>query len=247
MKKITKKEAFSLLITILTLTFIFSYNDQQPAFIASYWIKNLIRTFFMAGAVVLVHDFAHKITARRYGGETEHKIWGIKRYWFAKHTISKKPIPIGSIIAVIITFASKGLFYFTAIESYDITQEKKRRIGRKWMNIREFEHALIAFAGPAASMLFALILQAFNPTGILSLFITMNVTYALYHMLPISSLDGCKIFFSAKHFYVFTAILLIILALILKSLTAFQAITMATILAGITTAVIWYLGSEKSL
>ena len=251
---ISRKEILSLLITILTLTFVFGFNDNQAVFVPLYWFKNLIRMFLIAGATVLIHDLAHKLIASRYGGKAEHKVWGIKRYGFSKRSelpvkfsktkIPINSIPLGTIFAALVTFASRGLFYFTAIESYELTEDRKKRVGRRFPHITEFENSLIAFAGPLASMLFALVLQIFNSSGIFDIFITMNITYSLYHMIPISSLDGCKILFGGKYFYVFASAILVIMALIMKSLTAFQALATALIIGILVTAGVWYLANE---
>lgn len=252
-----KQEIKHILIATLILAFVFGFDDKQSTFAWSYWIKNLIIVAIMSAITILIHNQAHKFIAKRFGGKTEFRIWGLRRYGFAREAklpvyldflrlklIPIKFFPLGPIIAVLTTLFSKGRFYIPLVESFEIEQEKHKRIGRQFPNITEYEHSLISLAGPASNVLFALILQTINSTGIFDLFITMNILYAIVHLIPISNLDGTKILFGTKYLYLFMILVTLIITLIIKTLSLFQALSMAVVFALIITWIVffWYRG-----
>ncbi len=225
------------IITVLVVTFVFAFDDKQPVFHLNNWLVNFLRVGIGVTLVALVHYFGHKWAARRYGTDIVHKIWGIRRYGF--HTRAHFPIklhlwgvtivpissfPLGSVLAVVISFLSNGGFFFTAVEAFDVKSEESLRLGRWRLKVLEREIARIAFAGPAANIIFAFILQSFNKSGMFDQLILISCLYALYHMIPWSQLDGAKIFFGSLYLYVFGLSFLLIsflLIMILSPGTAF--------------------------
>lgn len=197
------------IVTILVVTFVFAFDDKQPTFQLGYWLTNFLRVGIGVTLVVLVHYFGHKWAARRYGTDVVHKIWSIHRYGFhakAHFPIKIVPIqsfPLGSVLAVIISFLSNGKFFFTAVEAFDVESNEPARLGRWRLKVLEREIARIAFAGPAFNIIFAFILQSFNKSGMFNQLILISCLYALYHMIPWSQLDGAKIFFGSLYLYVF--------------------------------------------
>jgi len=248
-----KKEIKHILIAVLILTFVFGFNDRQSSFVFSYWIKNLITVALMVTITILVHNLAHKLTAKRFGGKTEFRVWSMRRYGFARDAklplyldflrlkiIPIKVFPLGPIIAVLAALFSKGRLYLPLVESFEIEQERHKRIGRKFPNITEYEHSLIALAGPISNILFALILQTVNSSGIFDFFITINVLYALVHLIPFSNLDGTKILFGTKYLYLFIALSTLIIFLVIKALTSLQSLSIAIIVSLMITWAIFY-------
>lgn len=224
------------IITILVVTFVFAFDDKQPVFQLGYWLTNFLRVSIGAVLVVLVHYFGHKWAARRYGTDVKHKIWSVRRYGLAKRAhfpikidflnVTVIPInsfPLGSVLAVIISFLSNGAFFFIPVEAIDIGAGEKKRLGRWRLKVLEREQARIAFAGPAANMLFAFVLTLFNKSGMFNQIILISCLYALYHMIPWSQLDGAKIFFGSIYLYVFGAAFLLLSFLLLMLLSALSA------------------------
>lgn len=204
------------IITVLVVTFVFAFDDKQPVFQLGPWLTNFLRVSVGVALVVLVHYFGHKWAARRYGTDIIHRVWGIRRYGFATKAhfpvkfhlwgitiIPIESFPLGSVLAVIVSFLSNGKFFFTAVESFDIKSDEYARLGRWRLKVLEREIARIAFAGPAANIIFAFILQSFNKSGMFDQIILISCLYALCHMIPWSQLDGAKIFFGSLYLYVF--------------------------------------------
>ncbi len=223
--------------TILVVTFVFAFDDKQATFELGYWLTNFLQVAVGVTLVVLVHYFGHKWAARRYGTDVVHKVWGIRRYGL--HARAHFPIkihlwditvipmnsfPLGSVLAVIISFLSNGGFFFTAVESFDIKSDEYTRLGRWRLKVLEREIARIAFAGPAFNIIFAFILKSFNTSEMFNQLILISCLYALYHMVPWSQLDGAKIFFGSIYLYVFGLAFLLLsflLIMLLPPSTAF--------------------------
>jgi Zn-dependent protease len=254
-----KKEIKHIIIAVLILTFIFGFDDKQPSFVFSYWIKNLIIVALITSITILIHNLAHKFTAKKFGGKTEFRIWSIQRYGFAPDAklpvylkflrlkiIPIKVLPLGPIIGVLIALFSKGKLYLPLVESFELKQERHKRIGRKFPNITEYENSLIALSGPVTNTLFALILQTINSNNIFDFFIIINLLYALFHLIPLSNLDGAKIALGTPYLYIFISLSIIITSLIIKTLTIFQSILIAAIFALILTWIVLYLEKTKN-
>lgn len=224
------------IITILVVTFVFAFDDKQATFQLGYWLANFLRVSIGVTIVVLVHYFGHKWAAGRYGTDVTHKIWSVRRYGLSKrahfpiklHFLNVTVIPInsfplGSVLAVIVSFLSNGAFFFTPVEAIDIETGEKKRLGRWRLKVLEREMARIAFAGPAANILFAFVLTLFNTSGMFNQIILISCLYALYHMIPWSQLDGAKIFFGSIYLYVFGTAFLLLSFLLLMALPASAA------------------------
>ena len=224
------------IITILVVSFVFAFDDKQPVFQLSYWLANFLRVLTSVTLVVFVHYFGHKWTARRYGAEVTHKVWSIKRYGLQKRAhfplkinflnltiIPIKSFPLGAVLAVIISFLSKGRFFFTPIEAIDIKSDEHKRLGRWRIKVLEHEIAMIAFSGPLANILFAFILQSFNKSGMFDQIILISCLYSVYHMIPWSQLDGAKIFFGFIHLYVIGLAFILLSFLLLMLLSPASA------------------------
>lgn len=204
-----KKELRLLAGTILLLGLVFGFNDGSERFVLNAWVKHFVLVTIMAGIALLVHEIGHKLVAWRKDVTTEYTLWTIKRL------STKKPlrygIPIGILLAILATLFTNGMFYYTAIGSTTTLVDEKKRLGRKYQALTEYEEALILLAGPVANVLFVLALHAISRATMIDLsnFITINLVFAAWQMLPLPGLDGAKIFFGSKNIYIFGLIFLV--------------------------------------
>ncbi|MBU2590183.1 MAG: hypothetical protein KKA65_03635 [Nanoarchaeota archaeon] len=239
----TKREISYLAIVTLVLTFVFAFNDNRDVFVLSYWITNFIKVFVLVGISVFIHDFAHDLAAKRYGFISEYRIWGVKKFglsgkdkypkiinFFGKK-IKMNAFPIGIIIALFLTLISNGKLFFTAISSYGLMIKKSHRIGRKFIEVTDFEEAKIALAGPMANILLAIILSIFNSSGIFSTLILINSMMPVFDMIPFPGLDGSKVFWGSKPLFIFSFLFILSSAILLKYLSAIPALFLALIFA----------------
>lgn len=236
------KEIRHFILTILIVTFVFAFDDKRATFELSYWLSNFFRVMLAVAVIVLVHYMGHKFAARHYNVIAEHRVWGIGRYSFVTKAYFKKikSFPLGAVLAIIISFLSNGKFFFTAVESINLRVEEHKRLGRRWLKLTELETARIALAGPFANILFAFLIQLFNSSGMFDQLVLMNCVYAIYHMIPISQLDGTKVFFGSIILYVFGVVFIAMSFLLLQLLTVGTAFFIAVTVAAIATVIFFY-------
>jgi len=139
--------------------------------------------FFLIFAAALttaltIHEFAHAFVADRLGDPTAR----------LQDRLTLNPIkhldPIGTAMLL---FTGFGWGKPVPFDPYNLKNPRK-------------DSALIALAGPASNLLFALVLailyQVFGLTTYLPIFlalISLNVTLAVFNLVPIHPLDGGKI------------------------------------------------------
>lgn len=160
--------------------------------------------------VLLVNIFAKKITSYYLDTETEVKLWEIKRFGMGSKQTFKKNFPAGAILPVIISILTLGKIYWMASLVFDVkprTYKAAKRFGLyTFSEMTEWHIGVIAASGILANLIFGLIgyLTGFSEFAKLSLY------YALFNMIPISRLDGNKIFFGSVVMWSFLAILVLI-------------------------------------
>jgi len=252
----TKRELSYLAIVTFVLTFVFAFNDNRDVFVFSYWITNFIKVFVLVGISVFIHDLAHDLAAKRYGFISEYRIWGLKKFGLSRKERYPKTInlfgkkftlnvfPIGIVIAIFLTLISNGKLFFTAISSYGLMIKKSHRIGRKYIEVTDFQEAKIALAGPMANILLAIILSIFNSSGVFSTLILINSLMPVFDMIPFPGLDGSKVFWGSKPLFIFSFLFILSSAILLKYLSAIPALFLA-LTFGILFLIIYFFQSFK--
>lgn len=142
------------------------------------------------GMAIIIHEVAHGYVADKLGDPTARLM--------GRLTIN--PIPhidiYGSIIIPLLLFLFHSPFIFgwakpVPIDPYNLKNPKK-------------DAALISLAGPAANILFAVVLSIFlrillavfplsTPFALFYFLIEINIILAIFNLIPVSPLDGEKI------------------------------------------------------
>lgn len=216
----TKKELEQIFISILVITFVFVW--------ARLGVLNFLAVFLMVAITFFVHDLAHKFVAEKYGASSQYRIWTVERIAFYKTRTRIKPFPLGIILAVFVALFSAGTWFFTAVESFVLETKRHKRVGKKFLELTEAEIALIALSGPLANILLAYFLKIF---GFFDEMILINSLFAVFHMLPFSSLDGAKVFFGAKYLYILGLFFILFSAVALQFLSSVEGFLLSIILA----------------
>lgn len=118
--------------------------------------------------------------------------------------------------------------------------QKRSRFGKKTVHITDYEEAKIAVVGPLANIALMIIFQFFNKNGMFDNFVFINGMIAAFHMIPVSTLDGAKVFFGSKLMYIFTLAFVIGTILLIKTIPPVVALALAGIFAAIFACIYYY-------
>lgn len=183
---ITKKEIISIIVLSVVLGFIFSINDFKGLFLVS------LGAVFLT---IIVNVIFKKIAAEYWDNEIEHSLWEASRYWYGPSHKFKNPISLGIIIPIIVKILSFGLLNWSAGLTFE-TEGKKYKAAKRhgvysFSEVTEEQIGLIAAAGIFGNILLAIVAYFANAPIIMK----TSIVYLFYNMIPISNLDGNKIFF----------------------------------------------------
>ena len=153
----TKKEKIYLLISILVLTFVFGFDDGAKSFVLEHWLLNFIRIFLFVLITILFREIIIKFFASRHDSVSEYNIWNVERIWLGSKGKLPRPLPFGIILSLILTFASLGKFFFTAVGIHNLTERRLSRVGRKLIRLNYFEEAQIVSIGIISNLFLAII------------------------------------------------------------------------------------------
>ncbi len=204
----SKEEIKDLAISILLLGFVFGFDDGRKEFVAKLWFLNLLKIILLVIIAVLFREFVIKLYARRHQAKSYYKFWLIKRFWFTNWGKTKVGMPLAQLFALLGAIISEGKFFFTAIGTHKLEENRVARTGRKHTLLTYSEEGRIVLAGIFAN-LFLMFLSSVLVSNLnlnLVSFIKINFSIAIWNLLPIGSLDGAKIFFGSKLLWIFSVL-----------------------------------------
>ena len=226
-----RKEAFSLILAALVMGYIIAFKSLG-------WIAWLS----MAGLaliILFVHHLGQKFTALFYDCSTEARLWTVRQFYLAKSSHFKFDFPMWVILpvfAVIFTFGKITWLALTTFEACPLPA----RVRRTYAELTEFDLAMIALGGLFFNAVLALISQALGYND----FAMLNLYFVLFNLIPISTLDGGKIFFGSVMLWVFSIVFGVVLLLLLGTVSMIGTVAAALILA--IAAVVMYYVSMKT-
>jgi hypothetical protein len=198
---INKKEIIAIGAITLILAFTISLIRSMEIF-----LYTLLAVFL----VIMVNLVAKKVASFYFGTEIEVKIWEIKRYGYKKHWRFKKPFPAGAFFPIIVTAFSFGYLLWMASLVFDVkpsVYKKAKRHGLyTFSEMTESHIGWIASIGVLANLVFAILGYLVGYPE----FARLNIYFAFFNMLPLSNLDGNKIFFGSLVLWSFLASLVLI-------------------------------------
>jgi len=198
-----KREIFSIIIVSIVLAFGITLVKEFNTFLLV-----LLGVFI----VILINTLAKKITGFYLDSKVEVKIWEFKRYGFKSHQRLKNPLPAGLIIPLlskIIFFPLNGFLWMASLV-FDVNAKKYKAARRhgiySFSEITEDQIGIIAAAGIIFNLIAALIFYLIG----LPVFAKLNIWFVFFNMLPISDLDGNKIFFGKNIMWIILSIISLI-------------------------------------
>lgn len=195
------KETSSIIIIVLIITLSLGLFNNFSGF-----LYTLLAVFF----VFLINILAKKIASFYLDSEIEMKMWEIKRYGFKPSRFFKRPFPSGILFPVIFAAITLGNFIWMASLVFDVKPKISRAAKRhglySYSEMAENHIGIIAAVGVIANLVFAIIgyLTGFPEFSKLGIFL------AFFNMIPLSDLDGNKIFFGSLILWSFLAALVLI-------------------------------------
>jgi hypothetical protein len=205
---LNKKEIGAIILVSIILAFAISLIETTTIFFYT------LLTVFL---VILVNILTKKVISFYLDAEIEVKLWEIKRYGllgiFSRISPTrefKKPFPAGAFLPIIFTGLSFGVLTWMASLVYEVKPKIYRAARRhglySFTEMTEFQIGLIAASGIIANLIFAVIGYLINFPE----FSRLNIYYAFYNMLPLSELDGNKIFFGSYYLWIFLSAIVLI-------------------------------------
>lgn len=198
---INQKEAIAIIVITIVLGFLISLVKSVEIFLYA-----LLAVFL----VVVINVIAKKIAGYYLESEIEVKLWETQRYGFKAHKYFKKPFPTGVFLPILTTIISLGYVVWMACLTFEVKPKVHRAAKRhglySFSEMTEHHLGLMAAAGILANLIFAIIGYLTGFTD----FARLNIYYAFFNMLPISNLDGNKIFFGNLVIWSFLAALVLI-------------------------------------
>lgn len=177
----TKRELIS--ISLASIIIAFSANLFLHGALSFLWA--LVAIF----VVIMINILAKKTAGFYLETDTETKFW--ETYWF-----KSKSFPLGALlplISKIILFPISGFVWMASLV-FEVRPKSYHSAGRHGLYIfsgmTESHIGYIAAAGIAANLFFAVIGYLLGFTD----FARFSIYYTLFNMIPISNLDGNKIF-----------------------------------------------------
>ncbi|MCK5603925.1 hypothetical protein KAR91_18705 [Candidatus Pacearchaeota archaeon] len=148
--------------------------------------------------ILLINSLAKKIAAYFFDSDLKIRLWEVKRWGYKPGHYFRAPLSAGIMMPLITSFVSLGYFVWLTPLVFDAEPGKhrvaKRHGSKTFYYMNESHIGLIAAFGLLANIFFAYIgnLVGFPEFASLSLF------FIMFNILPLSDLDGTKIFFGSK-------------------------------------------------
>jgi len=239
MVRFEKPEIKQLIISILVLTFVFAYNKSSSLIP---YIINFISILIIITISLLFKESIKKYWADKYGASSKHKIWNIQRIGPRAKQILSKKIPIGIILPLLITILSMGHLYFPITSQSSISYSKTKRAGRKFVHLEEWDEGKISSLGPLSSLTLVFIFKIFSyiTPFTFSNFIFINSLLAVFYMLPFPQIEGGKVFFASKTYYILIFAFILLSVFLINIISILETLILSGILALIIALIFFY-------
>jgi len=198
--KKSSTEIFIIILASLVLGVSVGFNNISLAYAAG------ISFLIIIGANVLIK----KIIGYSLEINVRTKFWSWYQYGFRRDSHFKKPVPM-IWVPLLASLLTKGLFWWLAILEFDVTPKTERVAKRhglyRFTQVTEWHIAWIAAWG----IILNLVLGIIGYIAGFELFARLSIYFAAWSIVPLSGLDGSKIFFSSRGIWITLATITLII------------------------------------
>jgi len=194
----TLKEAMSILIATIVFTFVITFNKifQKGGLTLEFALVALLIAF----AILMINIITKKIIAKTMDSSIEHKILEWQRWGFYERSYTKYPIPIGVLLPFVIAVLFQGYFYVLVFLKFDVAPSLgrvRKAVGLyRFSDMTENQEGWIAGWGIILTLIAAVAGYLIGGQYFL-MFSRISIYYAFWNIIPISKLDGAKLFFGS--------------------------------------------------
>ena len=232
-----KKEIVLILITIIISAFIYSlhkaFNLQNDIISIALTPLSFILGLIIFLVIILVNTIVKKLAADHFNMTIEYKIWEFQRTGWERGAKLKKPFPIGLVLPFTLSLISIGIIECFTFLQFEVKNNPVKRLLRKRglyrkTEINESDPAFTVAWGSYALLLLSLVAIAISmilkPLGIIFFNLELSypllelakysIFYGFWNLLPVSNLDGTKLFFGSLLNWIILAVLFVIAAVL---------------------------------
>tara|TARA_Y100000310_G_scaffold286519_1_gene310790 strand:+ start:16601 stop:17227 length:627 start_codon:yes stop_codon:yes gene_type:complete len=197
------KEIFIIILASIILALAVSFNNQSI-------LQETILIFLI---ILSSNVLVKKITGYIFEVNVKTRFWGLYYYGLRKDSHFKSPIPM-AWLPLALTLISNGIIWWLAILEFDV-EAKTERVSRRhglyrFTEVTEWHIGLIAIMGIITNLILAII----GYVAGFELFTKLSIYYVAWSIIPLSSLDGSKIFFASRGLWItFLTIIIIFFSL----------------------------------
>jgi len=195
------KEIIIIILAAIILGFTVSFSLFLDLSITSFMLLIVVISFIV---IISLNIIAKKLLAYYFEANVKTRFWSWYQYWFSKGSHFKKPVPM-LWLPLVLSIITKGLFWWLAVLEFDV-EARVERVSRRhglyrFTEMTDWHIALIATAGIITNLVLAVIGYMLGSIGYASgfeLFARLNIYFAAWSIIPLSNLDGSKVFFGSK-------------------------------------------------
>jgi hypothetical protein len=234
--KFTPLEIRSLIITILVIAFIISFDEwgYGKVFNVKVGLFNWFNAILIVALSFLVHISVQRVWSLGTGYRLEWKMWSF-----------------GLLFGLIIAFLTAPfgrVFWVILPGGFIVHHMAGHRLGWFRYGINYWALGLIAVTGPFATIFLAAIFKSLSGVVVNSLIqkvIVFNIAYALYSMLPIPPLDGSRTFYGSRMLYAFSTAGIVAAAILLNLNIGVWVAIMSSFFIAVVLWVLYYMFFES--
>lgn len=199
----TKKELVWIIVMIMVYEFIIIFPSSNT-------LNPLI--LLVPVIILLTSLVSKKIAAGFFNIKIEHKVWEFQRWGYYRRSQFKKPLQIGLILPFALSILTLGIvrmftFFQFEVENVPETRILKQRGLKRKEEINESDIAFTAAWGFLSLLILALIGALPGIREILPQLSEYSIYYGFWNLIPVSKLDGSKLFFGSILTWTFLAVL----------------------------------------